>query len=358
MMNDATQPVTLKPDGEMLRGFWYPALRGDRVPSRRLTKAMLLEVPLVLGRDVSGKTFALQDTCPHRGMPLSCGWFDGREVQCCYHGWKFECHSGRCTEIPSLTEHDKLQPEKISATAFPCEERDGYVWVYLPLGKEEPPPAPELPKFSQRYRTIHLEADLPSNVDHGIIGLMDPAHGPFVHASWFWRSRSSIHTKEKRFEPIPQGFRMLPHSPSANSAPYKLLKAYGTPTTTIEFVLPNQRFEQIRAGEKWFSSRATVTPIERNRCRIDWVASWNIFPWLPVKTLLGLFGRVFIEQDRDTMVKQAVGLKHSPQLMLIDDADRPAKWYFQLKAACLKAQQTGGTFEHPIEGPVTLRWRS
>ncbi len=51
-MNDATQPVTLKPDGEMLRGFWYPALRSTRVPSRRLTKAMLLEVPLVLGRDV------------------------------------------------------------------------------------------------------------------------------------------------------------------------------------------------------------------------------------------------------------------------------------------------------------------
>ena len=58
------------------------------------------------------------------------------------------------------------------------------------------------------------------------------------------------------------------------------------------------------------------------------------------------------------MVRQAEGLKYNPQLMLIDDADRPAKWYFQLKAACLKAQQTGEAFDHPIKNPEILRWRS
>jgi len=44
--------------------------------------------------------------------------------------------------------------------------------------------------------------------------------------------------------------------------------------------------------------------------------------------------------------------------MLIDAADRPAKWYFQLKAAYLKSKSTGQPMEHPIEGPTTLRWRS
>ncbi len=28
---------------------------------------------------------------------------------------------------------------------------------------------------------------------------------------------------------------------------------------------------------------------------------------------------------------QAEGLKYNPHLMLIDDADRPAKWYFQIE---------------------------
>ena len=44
-------------------------------------------------------------------------------------------------------------------------------------------------KFSEHYKLAYLTAELPCSVDHGIIGLMDPAHGPFVHQAWWWRSR-------------------------------------------------------------------------------------------------------------------------------------------------------------------------
>jgi hypothetical protein len=71
-----------------------------------------------------------------------------------------------------------------------------------------------------------------------------------------------------------------------------------------------------------------------------------------------LFGRRFIRQDQQTMIRQAEGLKHNPNLMLIDDADRPAKWYFQLKAALLESRRSGAPMQHPLDGPVTLRWRS
>ena len=118
-------------------------------------------------------------------------------------------------------------------------------------------PAPRVPTFSEKYKLAYLTADLPCSVDHGIIGLMDPAHGPFVHQAWWWRSRDSIHEKQKNFEPIPNGFRMSAHTPSSNSAPYKLLRLYADAesiTTTIDFVLPNLRLETIRAGKYWFSS--------------------------------------------------------------------------------------------------------
>jgi phenylpropionate dioxygenase-like ring-hydroxylating dioxygenase large terminal subunit len=217
--------------------------------------------------------------------------------------------------------------------------------------------APELPKFGARYKSAQLFCDLPSHVDHGIIGLMDPAHGPFVHQSWFWRSRASIHEKEKRFEPIPNGFRMSPHSPSTNSAPYQLLKKMtGAPvTTTIDFVLPNMRLEEIRSGKLWFSSRATVTPVRRDLCRIDFVAAWNV-P-LPVFVFRS-FAKTFLRQDQETMIQQSEGLKHNPRLMLIDDADRPAKWYFALKANLIEERRTGQSKPHPMDGPVTLHWKS
>src|SRR5579863_799018 len=359
---DGLAEGTPKADAGFLWDFWYPAMRSDEIYGTSLAKAMLLEVPLVLGRTTDGKAFAMRDACPHRGIPLSYGHFDGKNLRCSYHGWEFDACSGRCVEIPSLTSQDKLKVERIFAGHYPCEERDGYVWVYMNAAgsrlPENIPAAPELPKFSNRFKITRLDCDLPSHVDQGIIGLMDPAHGPFVHQSWFWRSKKSIHEKQKQFEPIPYGFRMSPHSPSSNSAPYQLLKKITGEgvTTTIDFILPNMRLEEIHSGKMWFSSRATVTPVRRDLCRIDFVAAWNLF-FLPVP-IFRMFGKMFLKQDQQTMIRQAEGLKHNPRLMLIDDADRPAKWYFALKSNLLESRQTGKPMVHPMPGPVTLRWRS
>jgi phenylpropionate dioxygenase-like ring-hydroxylating dioxygenase large terminal subunit len=360
------------PDSLMLFGFWYRALPSELLQRNRMTKAVLLEIPLVLGRDREGRPFALRDACPHRGMPLSCGSFDGQQVECSYHGWKFEAQSGQCSSIPSLTSDQKLKVDRIYAGNYACEEHDSFIWVFLPEAgpagagftrrQDVATPAPRLPIFSQKYRTAYLRAEMPVSVDHGIIGLMDPAHGPFVHQAWWWRKRESIHEKQKNFEPIPHGFRMSAHTPSSNSAPYKLLRLYADATaitTTIDFILPNLRLETIQAGKFWFSSLTTVTPITRNHCRIDVVAAWNIFRWLPWgPELLKFVFAKFVEQDRKTMEDQAQGLRYNPHLMLIDDADRPAKWYFQLKQAYLESRRSGTEMQHPMSGPVTLKWRS
>jgi phenylpropionate dioxygenase-like ring-hydroxylating dioxygenase large terminal subunit len=365
-MNDSGNSRTSARSSDMLWGFWYPALRSEQVRRHKLVGAMLLDVPLVLGRDAAGKPFTLRDVCPHRAFPLSFGQFDGKNVECAYHGWQFEAHTGQCHAIPSLTEDSKLKCERIYAGSFPCEERDGYVWAYManPEGRgfnELPPAPPELPTFSASYKTAHLYADLPCGVDQAIIGLMDPAHGPFVHQAWWWRSRRSIRDKEKNFEPIPNGFRMSPHAPSVNSAPYKILKVLtGEPATTmIDFILPNQRFEQIRAGRYWLSSRTTVTPVRRDLCRLDFCAAWNILPWIPIVSfIINVFGPRFIRQDTEVIEKQALGLQYEDRMMLIDDADRQARWYFELKAAYQESQRTGAPMRHPMSGPVTLRWRS
>ena len=353
----------LGPVATLIYDDWYPALRSSALAGKGMQTALLLGIPLVLGRKRDGSLFAMRDSCPHRGIPLSCGWFNGESVACKYHGWEFEPVSGQCTAIPSLTTHDKLDPTRIYGTAYPCVEQDGYAWVYLPspgtgrvrAGEAHLPPVPSAPKFGDRFRSAHLTADLPCNVDHGIIGLMDPAHGPFVHQSWWWRKPASIHEKAKHFEPIPEGFRMSAHAPSGNSAPYKLLGVYGEPiTTTIDFQLPNRRIETIRCGPKWFSSITTVTPTTTRTCRIDVFAAWNIFYAVPgVTAIAKFFGKRFVAQDQETMIEQAQGLRYDPTLMLIDDADRPAKWYFALKQARLE-----GTGKHPLAGPVTLRWRS
>ncbi len=78
------------------------------------------------------------------------------------------------------------------------------------------------------------------------------------------------------------------------------------------------------------------------------------------------FGARFVAQDQQTMVEQARGLRSNPGLMLIDDADKPAKWYFALKqrrltgtgAGSPASSAGGGAGPHPLPGPVELHWRS
>ncbi len=350
--------------GGALFGFWYPALPSGKLRPGTLQPLLMLGLPILLCRDRQGKVAAMRDLCPHRGMPLSFGQFDGERVECAFHGWQFDT-AGRCRHIPALVgEATALQTEKIGVTTYPCEERDHYIWVYLPDGKGAPgtiPEVPKLPILSETYQFFDLSLTYRCSIDEGVVGLIDPAHGPFVHQSSWWRSKASMHEKTKVYEPIPNGFRMVAHAPSQNSGAYKLLTAfYGGPlTTTIDLVLPNQRYELIQCGSLWISTRLTVTPITDQECRADYCAAWNCFPWLPFgKFIFRQFTKMFLSQDKIAFERQAIGFRYKPSLMLVGDADMPAKWYYKLKAAHLASVQTGQPFDHPLKERVTLRWKS
>src|SRR5258708_12311859 len=81
---------TPKTDAGFLWDFWYPAMRSEGIYGKNLAKAMLSEVPLVLGRTTEGKAFAMRDACPHRGSPLTHVRFDGQNLQSSNPGWPSE----------------------------------------------------------------------------------------------------------------------------------------------------------------------------------------------------------------------------------------------------------------------------
>ncbi len=64
-------------------------------------RILLAGLPVVLFR--SGQTIAaLHDRCPHRHVELSKGKVENGEIECPYHGWRFNA-TGACTAIPGLT---------------------------------------------------------------------------------------------------------------------------------------------------------------------------------------------------------------------------------------------------------------
>jgi phenylpropionate dioxygenase-like ring-hydroxylating dioxygenase large terminal subunit len=340
--------------GAPLREAWYYAVPGRRLRRKATLPKIMLGEPILLGRDAAGAPFALRDLCPHRGMPLSAGRFDGREVECCYHGWRFDT-SGLCTAIPSLVPGQAFAPGRIHTRRYPVQEVQGNLWVFF---GEEPAAAPEVPLlegFDGGVPDLVESVRLAAAIDHAVVGLMDPAHGPFVHRAWWWRSRRSIHQKAKAFTPSPFGFTMSRHSPSQNARAYRLLG--GAPQTEIIFRLPSMRLEHIRAGRHLVGSLTAITPIDERTSEINHCIYWNS-PWLTaMRPLLRPYVRAFLRQDRVIMERQQQGLRFKPPLTLIDDADTQARWYFRLKREYRRAQTEGRPFQNPVE-PRVLEWRS
>jgi len=337
-----------------LREAWYYA-----VPSRRLRRrAVLAKVmhgePILIGRDAAGLPFALRDLCPHRGMPLSAGRFDGQEVECCYHGWRFDT-GGHCTAIPALVPGQAFTPDRIRVRSYPVREAQGNLWVFF---GDDPAAAPEIPLvegFERSSPDLVESVRFAASIDHAVVGLMDPAHGPFVHCAWWWRSRRSIQTKAKAFAPSSFGFTMSRHAPSTNSRAYRLLG--GIPETEIVFRLPSIRIEQTRAGRHRVANLTAITPVDSGVTEINHCVYWTA-PWLTaLRPFLRHYVRAFLHQDGAIMDRQQQGLRYNPPLTLIDDADTQARWYYRLKREYRRARTEGRPFENPVE-PRTLKWRS
>lgn len=340
-----------------LRGLWYYAVPTTALKARTLVPLTIMGEDYVFGRGPDGAPFALADCCPHRGIPLRFGRFDGQQVQCCYHGWRFAC-DGRLCQVPSLTDGQDFDLSRVRVAAPPCREADGNVWVFIDDPRAPGTPdrdVPRLPEIGANFHRMFETQVFPCPLDHAVMGLMDPAHGPFVHASWWWRPGTSAHQKEKRFGPSELGFTMLRHKPSSNSRLYKLLG--GTPETEISFRLPGVRVEHVRVGGHHVISLTGVTPVGPKETLVNQAFYWTI-PWLtPFKPVLSRVMSTFLGQDRDIVAKQQIGLARNPPLRLIDDADTPAKWYLRLKREFARARAEGRAFVNPVP-ETTLRWKS
>jgi len=337
-----------------LREAWYYAAPGRALRRGRLLSRTMLGEPVLLGRDRGGAVFALKDICPHRGMPLSEGRFDGAEIECCYHGWRFT-PEGRCTAIPSLVAGQGFDLAQVVVPRYPAREAQGNVWVYFGSDPAAAPPVPLLDDFvADAAPGIVETVRFDGAIDHAVVGLMDPAHGPFVHRAWWWRGAHSAHEKAKEFAPSAWGFTMSRHAPSSNSRAYKLL---GGSQTEIAFRLPSVRIERIEAGRLVLCNVTAITPVDDRFSDINHCWYWNA-PWLGVLKPLALpFVRAFLGQDGAIMARQQKGLRFDPVLSLIDDADTQARWYFQLKREYRRARAEGRPFENPVKAR-TLRWKS
>jgi len=340
-----------------LRDSWYLGAHSANIRKGTLKRELMLGEPVLIGRMRTGQAFALRDICPHRGVPLSAGRvLAENNVECPYHGWQFN-KEGVCTHIPSLVDGQALDPSNIRVRSYPVCEQDGLIWVYVAANPRDgtaprtEPPKVSLPNSQPRWVESQL---FHCDIDHAVIGLMDPAHAAYVHGRWWWKVRPK--EKTKHYAPLPTGFVMTRHRPSKPA--YEIFGA--DVSTEITFELPSTRFENIRG--RVFGRQVdvigltTCTPRDAETTQVTQTFYWP--SWLGfIKPFFMALGPTFLADDRKIVELQREGLKFSPSLMLIQDSDVPAMWYHRLKKAWAESIRTGNPFVNPVQ-EKTLRWRS
>lgn len=147
---------------------------------------------------------AFTDHCPHRGARLSRGRIEAGQLECPYHGWRFDA-AGRAVAIPALPAF--APPETHRACAWQAMQMHGLVWVAPASAPRAAPHGPDpledvlLPADGQpavpSRRVLCGPFDVSTSAPRVVENFLDTAHFGFVHEG-FLGSREQLAVPDYR----------------------------------------------------------------------------------------------------------------------------------------------------------------
>jgi 3-phenylpropionate/trans-cinnamate dioxygenase ferredoxin subunit len=99
---------------------WTKVASADEVPVDSLKAVQTDRGPVVLANH-EGTIYALEDRCSHQDYPLSAGEMEDGQLECSFHGARFDVCTGRATQLPAIA----------PVRTFDVEVRDGAVYILL-----------------------------------------------------------------------------------------------------------------------------------------------------------------------------------------------------------------------------------
>lgn len=161
---------------ENFANVWTPVgLAGDLKPGKPLGLRIAGE-RVVLFRDAAGVAGALIDRCPHRGVALSLGEVINGEIECPFHGWRFDRAGVNC----GVPWNPDARHDRLGAIALPVREIGGLLWLYTGFAPQSEP------DVSQNLMAAEITLCAQSVVwnvhwTRAMENMLDMPHLPFVH---------------------------------------------------------------------------------------------------------------------------------------------------------------------------------
>jgi phenylpropionate dioxygenase-like ring-hydroxylating dioxygenase large terminal subunit len=167
-----------------VRNAWYVGCLAEEVGDTPFER-VIMDKPLVFFRTSAGKVAAMHGLCPHRYYPLALhGKVIGESLQCHYHGYAFDGHSGLCVHIPSAPKN----PRNFKQQVYPVIERGPWVWIWP--GDPSLADASKVPTLEQLHLDERFVASpmlkpvlVKSRYMLALENLMDLTHLAFLHSA-------------------------------------------------------------------------------------------------------------------------------------------------------------------------------
>lgn len=169
---------------DAVRNAWHMVALSRGLKSGAVQKIMLCGTPIALFRTAHGVS-ALIDRCPHRNYPLSEGRLIDGNLECGYHGWRFD-GSGQCVSVPGCT-LDTGTDTRLNAQAVRIHEQHGAIFVTL---SDEAPESPPLPPDFANPDLDHFwwqQGIWEGRAFDAIENVMDPFHTNHLHHGFIRR---------------------------------------------------------------------------------------------------------------------------------------------------------------------------
>ena len=290
-----------------LNESWYVAALSSQVTSKKPFASTVMEEPIVLFRDASGRPSALLDRCLHRNAALSGGdLFDGC-IGCPYHGWTYN-GSGECITVPSEGPSERPRVAR-RLERFPCVEQDGLVWVYMGDADQATKHEPfRFPHHGERdWRTYYMLTRFDGDVTDLVENFMDVPHTAFVHAGWFRKAaaaKPAEATVEGRSDSVHVEYFQREDSIGFTKW---LLNPDGKPMThTDRFFMPNvTRVDYMWGERRGFVITSQITPVTPTRALVYTAITFRFGMFNPIaRLLLPAYTRIVIDQDVRIMANQ------------------------------------------------------
>ncbi|MBF2018226.1 MAG: aromatic ring-hydroxylating dioxygenase subunit alpha [Rivularia sp. T60_A2020_040] len=181
--------------------YWYPAAWGEQLKANQVIPIVIWNMAIALYRSQNGQVYAIEDACPHKGIPLHKGDVTGDNITCPYHGWQFN-GNGMCTSIPYFPKDQKLPCAK--ALSYAVREKYNIIWIFP--GAIEDAENMELPSVPEYDDPNWLAIPIPGHFQaHFSIcneNTMDVFHG-YLHKNlqgWFDPELLSLQATEASVE--------------------------------------------------------------------------------------------------------------------------------------------------------------